>query len=196
MSDDGIAIAVTFLAGRYHGAEWPPSPARLYQALVAGVMTGGYRMLFPEVEPALRWLEHQDPPTVLVSRSRRSAPYRIAVPNNDMDRAGIEWAAGRESNPAQFRTLKTIAGQVVGGEGPHVIYQWRAKPEEITTWTHLLRRATHCLHTFGWGVDMAFADVLSDAGRFPGDRYLPSEQGSVDLNVPIEGTLDDLRATH
>lgn len=40
---DALCISVTFLTGRYHGEEWPPSPARLYQALVAAVMTCGYQ---------------------------------------------------------------------------------------------------------------------------------------------------------
>jgi CRISPR-associated protein Csb2 len=196
MPADEIAVAVTFLSGRYHGKEWPPSPVRLYQALLAGVMTGGYRALFPEVEPALRWLERQQTPTILAAKSRISAAYRIAVPNNDLDRVGIEWAAGREANPAQYRTLKTIEPRVVSGEGPHVVYQWRGNPEEIVLWMSLLQKATHCLHTFGWGVDMAFADLVSHEHRLPESRYSPSNDGSVNLDVPITGTLDDLQATY
>lgn len=42
-SGGGLCISVTFLTGRYHGEEWPPSPARLFQALVAAVMTCGYQ---------------------------------------------------------------------------------------------------------------------------------------------------------
>jgi CRISPR-associated protein Csb2 len=196
MSTDELAIAVTFLAGRYHGTEWPPSPARLYQAMVAGVMTGGYRALFTEVEPALRWLERQEAPAILASSAPGLAAYRIAVPNNDLDRAGVEWAVGREANPAQYRTLKTVAARTVGGEGPHVVYQWRANSEEIHTWIDSLRRAAHCLHTFGWGVDMAFADIVSDQARLPENRYSPHLEGSADLDVPTEGTLDDLQAAY
>ncbi len=196
MAADGIAIGVTFLAGAYHGRGWPPSPARLYQALVAGVMTGGYRAFFPEVEPALRWLEQQPAPAILVAQRRSSAPYRIAVPNNDLDRAGMEWAAGRPANAAQYRTMKTIAPCVVSAQEPHLVYQWQANPEEIETWAGPLRRAAHCLHTFGWGVDMAFADVVSDGRSLPENRYSPSNDGSITLDVPIAGTLDDLRSTY
>jgi hypothetical protein len=28
-SGGGLCISVTFLTGRYHGEEWPPSPAQL-----------------------------------------------------------------------------------------------------------------------------------------------------------------------
>src|ERR1039458_8565313 len=31
-----LHLVVRFLTDRYHGSDWPPSPARLYQALVAG----------------------------------------------------------------------------------------------------------------------------------------------------------------
>jgi CRISPR-associated protein Csb2 len=197
MTADDLAIGVTFLQGRYHGVEWPPSPARLYQAMVAGVMTGGYRALFPEVEPALRWLEQQEPPTILVSGlCRRPTAYRIAIPNNDLDRAGMEWAMGREANPAQYRTLKTISARAVNGDGPHVVYRWRAHPEQIRTWADLLRRVIHCLHTFGWGIDMAFAELVSGEERALDDRYSPRNNGSMHLNIPIGGTLDDLHATY
>ncbi|HEX4773715.1 MAG TPA: type I-U CRISPR-associated protein Csb2 [Bryobacteraceae bacterium] len=196
MSADQLAIAVTFLTGRYHGAEWPPSPARLYQALVAGVMTGGYRTLFPKIEPALRWLEQQQAPSILASSSHELAPYRIAVPNNDLDRAGLEWAAGRQANPAEYRTMKAIQSRTVDDEGPHVIYQWRASAPEIETWTEVLRKAARCLHTFGWGIDMAFADVIYPEPQSLGDRFIPSEPGSVDLNIPIAGTLEDLQASY
>ncbi|WP_409194161.1 type I-U CRISPR-associated protein Csb2, partial [Accumulibacter sp.] len=36
-----LLIAVRFHDGRFHGRpEWPPSPARLFQALVAAAATG------------------------------------------------------------------------------------------------------------------------------------------------------------
>ncbi len=149
MSGQSIGIAVTFLAGRYHGREWPPSPGRLYQAMLAGVMTGGYREHLPKVELALRWLEKHLPPTISTAKRDKIAPYRIAVPNNDLDRAGLEWAAGREANPAQYRTMKTVEGLRIEGETSHVIYQWSVDPSEISIWNDGLRQAAHCLHTFG-----------------------------------------------
>ena len=191
-----IAVAVTFLAGRYHGREWPPSGARLYQALVGGVMTGGYRDLLPEVEPALRWLEQQEPPTIFAASARQPKRYRIAVPNNDLDRAGLEWAGGREANAAQFRTLKTIQPRLASGDGPHVLYVWKADKTEIEQWAARLRKAARCLHTLGWGVDMAFADVVSEEVQVPSRRYSLSANGRLLLNVPVAGTLDDLQASY
>lgn len=196
MPQSEVAIAVTFLTARYHGREWPPSGARLYQAMVAGVMTGGYRALFHEVEPALRWLERQGPPAIVAAEAQNSSRYRIAVPNNDLDRAGVEWAAGREANVAQYRTLKAIEPRGISGDGPHVVYVWQADPEEAAQWTEPLRKAAHCLHTFGWGVDMAFADFISVESALPGKRYAPLANGRLLLNTPISGTLDDLQAAY
>ena len=58
-----LLIAVRFPEGRYHGREdgfngadgWPPSPGRLFQALVAAAARGAN--LFPEDMRALKWLE-------------------------------------------------------------------------------------------------------------------------------------------
>ena len=62
---DWLSIAVTFPNGRYHGHEWPPSPARLFQALLAGVMTGRYRERWEEASPILEWLERQPAPVIV-----------------------------------------------------------------------------------------------------------------------------------
>ncbi|MBV8864682.1 MAG: type I-U CRISPR-associated protein Cas5/Cas6, partial [Acidobacteriaceae bacterium] len=164
--------------------------------MVAGVMTGGYRALFNEVEPALRWLERQGAPTIVAVKAQGSSGYRIAVPNNDLDRAGVEWAAGHEANVAQYRTLKAMEPCGVSGDGPHVVYVWQAGAEEAAQWTEPLRRAAHCLHTFGWGVDMAFADVISVGSSLAGKRYVPSARGSLSLTVPIPGTLEDLQSAY
>ena len=76
-SGGGVCISVTFLTGRYHGEEWPPSPARLFQALVAAVMTCGYQEFEPSIDPALRWLEEQPAPRIrcLCSRAVRRVSH-------------------------------------------------------------------------------------------------------------------------
>ena len=70
MSDD-LCLAATFLDPRFHGRgdggepEWPPSPLRLLQAIVAanaddiGNMDG-------DLDRALTWLELQGPPLILI----------------------------------------------------------------------------------------------------------------------------------
>ena len=58
-----LLISVRFHDGRYHGGgEWPPSPARLFQALVAGAARG--ENLCEHAVEAFEWLESLDAPVI------------------------------------------------------------------------------------------------------------------------------------
>lgn len=71
--DRYLVISVTFLHGRYHGSRgqgerdpWPPSPLRLFQALVAGARSGCRASLWTDAKiEAFRWLERLDPPGIV-----------------------------------------------------------------------------------------------------------------------------------
>src|SRR5688500_15993024 len=86
-----LLITVHWLDDRYHGLmdrkgppEWPPSPYRLFQSLVAGVARHGEL----EAEPgrALSWLQTLDPPIIIAPRSRAGQVITRFVPNNDADK--------------------------------------------------------------------------------------------------------------
>lgn len=193
VSGSALCISVTFLTGRYHGEEWPPSPARLYQALVAAVMTCGYREYEPVVEPALRWLEEQPPPRIRSCPGERSGAYRIAVPNNDMDVIAWEWQQGRHKDVAALKTMKQVMPWRLPETGPHLQYIWTIKEDAPLPPTDALRKATHLLHTLGWGVDMAYADVVPEQPG--GVLYEPAISGERWM-TPMPGTLDDLKAAY
>ena len=78
-----LRIEVQWLSGRYHGAEWPPSPWRLYQAMVAG--SGAGRCRNPGLEAALRHLETLPAPVVTAPRAASLRPVTARVPDNDGD---------------------------------------------------------------------------------------------------------------
>src|SRR5712692_11692388 len=79
-----LVISVRLQDGRYHGAgDWPPSPARLFQALVAGAGLSG--PLQREVRDALEWLERRPPPLVGAPLPRRGQRVMFYMPNNDLD---------------------------------------------------------------------------------------------------------------
>jgi CRISPR-associated protein Csb2 len=194
-----LCITATFLAGRYHGKEWPPSPARLFQALVAGARTGIYRQHWPAVEGVLRMLEQLPAPEIVACNTERLHPYRISVPNNDADRAARDWAAGRKFEAAGLRTMKDVRPREIGGfhDGkPHVYYFWKL-PEDADIAAG--KQLASFLHTLGWGVDMAFADAFLADEQFiharadDGDhsRYVPAPRGML-RSVPVPGYLDDL----
>src|SRR5260221_14637714 len=95
-----LCLTTRFLASAYHGRadggepEWPPSPLRLFQALVSAATDGGGRALPSDVDGALRWLERRLPPTIFAPPAGRGAAYRLSVPNNSMDILASPWAPG------------------------------------------------------------------------------------------------------
>src|ERR1035437_1240076 len=120
-----LCLTITFLDSRFHGRrdggepEWPPSPLRLYQAIVAAVAapTGSINHL----DAALRWFETLRPPQIMAPTIRIGEPYRLSVPNNAMDLVVKAWAKGNydgtgDANPATHRTMKTLRPtHLVGG---------------------------------------------------------------------------------
>jgi CRISPR-associated protein Csb2 len=193
MSTRTFTIRVTFLVGSYHGEEWPPAPARLFQGLVGGVHTCGYAQHAVAVEPALRWLERQPPPVIRACPARERSAYRIAVPNNDMDVIAAKWAEGKAGDPALLRTMKEIRTRELSGDGPHVQYIWQVDSAEAGARAATLESAAQCLHTLGWGVDMAFADTAEPEAAV--EVWTPATSGER-FAVPMAGTLDDLYATY
>ena len=79
-----LVISVRFDDGRYHGRpDWPPSPARLFQALVAGAANG--EMLAIANRSALAWLELLEAPVIAAPAMRLGQGFTNYVPNNDRD---------------------------------------------------------------------------------------------------------------
>ena len=190
-----LQISVTLLMNRFHGEEWPCSPARLFRALLAGSMTGGNRQNQAKVEPALRWLEKQPAPEINVAPSTAGHPYRMSVPNNDMDIAAQKWISGQFYDASQLRTMKTVAPRSVAGNGPHITFHWQGAEPDAST-VEGLRLAVNSLHTLGWGIDMAFANLRTERSENAEDvTWRPAESGPV-LALPTEGSLDDLNATY
>src|SRR5713226_9489094 len=88
-----LCITVRWLDDRYHGVlnreglrEWPPSPFRLFQALVAGAARHGE--LDSEIGKSLEWLQSKEAPLIIAPRSVDSRVITVItrfVPNNDSD---------------------------------------------------------------------------------------------------------------
>lgn len=115
-----LTLSVTFLDPTYHGRrtggepEWPPSPLRLFQALVAAAAArwGEHQRLDTPVA-AFEWLESLPAPAIVAPPSDAGSPYRLSVPNNAMDLVARAWQRGNYSNqgdasPATHRAMKTV----------------------------------------------------------------------------------------
>lgn len=102
-----LHVYVTFTAGHYHGNEWPPSPARLFQALVAATHRGAYGLIHAEVrDHALEWLESLTAPVIMaphVDTSREDITNY--VPNNDDGETKDRLAHVKAAKSMQLRFL-------------------------------------------------------------------------------------------
>ncbi len=176
-----LLVIVRFHEGRYHGAGgWPPAPARLFQALMAGVAQGG--TVLDGARDSLGWLERLPPPTVTAPRGTPGQRYTGFVPNNDLDAALSRKNASDISDAvASVRVGKTIHPILFDAADP-LLYCWSFSGDD-TQATALCELAEH-LYQFGRGIDMAWANAtVLDADEA---RQRISEHGGI-LYQPSPG---------
>ena len=143
-----LEIEVIFTMGHFHGEEWPPSPARLFQALVAASHLGAHGLIHQTVrDEALRWLERQDPPAILATDAVQQRQHLINyVPNND-DQLGED---------AHVRTDKSV-GAWFFPESSAATYRWQLGAEAKDTKQADVIAAMASLITYlGRTVDLAY----------------------------------------
>jgi CRISPR-associated protein Csb2 len=195
-----LVLHVRLHDGRYHGkGDWPPSPARLFQALVAGAGIGG--PIGHADKEALEWLEQQKPPLVaapLAWQVRRAV--LLYVPNNDSDASG-----GDAAEMAKIRTAKFFRPYFFDA-AVEFVYAWPltgapGDDEHARAICGLAER----LYQLGRGVDMAWAwGEITDASALddlianhPGNVFRPSSgKSKIALSCPCRGSLKSLDDRH
>jgi CRISPR-associated protein Csb2 len=172
-----LLISVRFHDGRYHGSgSWPPEPARLFQALVAGAVSNG--KIPVEALAALAWLERLDPPDIATPPARNGQSFKNFVPNNDLD------AVGGDPNAA-IRAAKEIRPRLFDSGVP-LLYLWRYDEEEDKA--KQIEMVADQLYQLGRGVDMAWATAeLLDEDKAA--KRLADHGGAIYRRVPGNGTL-------
>jgi CRISPR-associated protein Csb2 len=186
-----LVVEVRFLDGRYHGTpEWPPSPARLFQALVAGAGPA----LTADDERALRWLEALPPPDVASPPATRGQKVRLYVPNNDLDAKG-----GDPAEVASIRTIKWVHPHLFDAAVP-LAYRWSIGADDEGQALAVCALAQR-LYQLGRGVDVASARGRVLAAGEPWahpaaevHRPTPGGVGGRELAVPTPGSFDSLVA--
>jgi CRISPR-associated protein Csb2 len=198
-----LLLTVRFVDDRYHGLlgrkgprEWPPSPFRLFCAMVAGGARRGE--LEGDIGKALAWLQKLDPPIIIAPRAKNGQAIVRFVPNNDGDKK-----PDRQERLTAKHTLPTLML-----DKPNVHYLWDISDEEEPP-IAAIRDAARNLTSLGWGVDMAFADAKPitepQAQKLTGVRWHPKPKVWRDegmLRVPVvdadlqECTLCDLKHCH
>jgi CRISPR-associated protein Csb2 len=196
-----LLIHVNLLHPLWHGSgDWPPSPFRLFQAMVAG--TFGGRWAAEDVSAreqrsqAFEWLERQQPPDIVAPPKSLCQHITSYVPNNDLDAVG-----GDPRRVEDIRAEKVIAPIRLEGSQT-LLYAWHFETGE--TEARLLCELAERLHTFGRGVDPAWAraevldresaeSVLVAGGSVA--RPAGTSGGNL-LPCPVEGSLQSLIARH
>ncbi|MCY4004218.1 MAG: type I-U CRISPR-associated protein Csb2 [Rhodospirillales bacterium] len=151
-----LLISVRFHEGRYHGAGgWPPAPARLFQALMAGAARGAEIPV--AARDALDWLERLPPPVIAAPRGEPGQGYTVFVPNNDLDAAlSGSQAHEIEDAVASIRVGKTVRHTLFDASAP-LLYCWHFGGDE--TPAAALCEAAGQLYQLGRGIDPAWADA-------------------------------------
>lgn len=210
---DYFCCSVQFLDRLFHGRsdggqpEWPPSPLRLFQALVAAAARRGSDQHAP-IWPALAWLEQLPPPHIVAPSARPGQPYRLSVPNNAMDLVARAWARGNlfgtgELDPAKHRAMKTVRPMRLSTTDA-VHYLWPLPdplPDKDRPHLQALLQLAPHLVALGWGIDLVagHARLLSshEADHLPGQRWVPCPDVDTGLlRVPLPGTLQALADRH
>ncbi len=192
-----LLISVRFHDGRYHGhPDWPPSPARLFQALVAAAAQGN--TLAECDRRAFAWLEALEPPVIATPPMRPGQFFKNFVPNNDLDAVG-----GDPRRVGEIRDGKRIRPILFDVETP-LLYVWAfaETPGARETAQHLQAIAER-LYQLGRGVDMAWAsgeilddnDAESRLAAHGGVLHRPGG-GGAPLKVPFKGSLESLIERH
>ena len=209
-----LCISVRFLHPHplYHGRadgeepEWPPSPVRLFQALLnAACLRVRGLPLPPDVRQVLQLLEALRPNIIVPPATVSTVGYRAYVPHNQADLVSSAWHRGNlDASIASHRTekdLRPVRIEALGGELPALHYLYplgdvSADPQALLqTIRPLVRSITH----LGWGIDQVAADAtLLDSSNSPGagERWLPSVRRGKRLRLHRIGTLDALSRRH
>jgi CRISPR-associated protein Csb2 len=208
-----FCLSVRFLdpTPTFHGKgdaeepEWPPSPLRLFQALVAAAAPRIRDSTFADnVRHALEWLEGRNPVIIAPVIQAKRSVYRMYVPNNAGDLVTSAWARG--NTDYKFSTLNVEKDvrptRLINGDC--VYYHWEL-PDPLSPiiegYLKALSIAVRSITHLGWGVDMvaANASVITEEAvtKLPGEVWRPSPDSQKQgLRAPIAGTLDGLISKH
>lgn len=201
-----LCISIQFLEPMFHGREeggrpeWPPSPLRLFQAIVAA---GGWKYpeenQFKKVQEVLQLLESLPAPEIFTPQHRPGTPYRLYCPDNLGDRVASSWSRGGTASLADSRTEKDVCPtHMLDGNELHYLWPMTEKLKEQWQTLRDLVRSVTCL---GWGIDHVVADACEmndiDVASLSGVKWLPGESiGTSELRCPKKGTLDALLRRH
>ena len=208
-----LCISVTFLDPLFHGQgdgdnpEWPPSPMRLFQAMLAGSRTGARKLRWvgddrSGLRDAFLWLERHPAPEIIAPAASLAPAYTLFVPNNDSD-ASLD---RQDRLTSKFVRPQRLAHSNEPDELQTLHYLWDIpKVEWGASRRHaevLVQESRH-LMALGWGIDQVVGHgailTSEEASQLIGERWQSRGNGLSGgnrLRVPKAGSLDDLEAVY
>lgn len=182
------AIRVQFLAG-YSGREWPPSPARLFKALVSSARAGWAHSNRKAIDDSLRvleqqgWTEDTELPEIVAPRAALRPPrQRRFVPNNSKN-----WPTERKLNPEKGIDLEPEPMVGWDIEAPSTVWYWW--PNVAASHVSVIRDVSRRVVSVGKGEDLAVLDASDVEPPADAVRWQPASSGA-SLEVPEAGCLD------
>lgn len=198
-----LLLSFRFLSPWFHGRgneaapEWPPSPLRVFQAVLAAAARAG---TLESIRSALLWLEQREAPLIIAPEGVESTVgYCLSVPHNQMDRVGGQWSRGTEGDAAKHRAMKNVRPYRLPDDTA-VHYAWRLNSEEPAVVA--LMNAARGVVALGWGVDLVVGNGAivdgSQLADFSANLKIwePRGDGRWELRAPMKGTLEDLERRH
>lgn len=199
-----LIIHVVYIAHSYSGVrieadrkevlDWPPSPARLHEALLSAALTGLPRSSGEKetVWSAFRWVETLSPPIILASpqdHQSRSTP-RLAIPQNNPNKSKLH-----EHSILLAPTLKAVP---LTDRPLEVVYQWDVENDALEGYTEILADAAARISYLGRGEDRAEVSLtlVADPPSYPLVRWQPDPGGHTALWISMSGTTDGLEQRH
>ena len=196
-----LAVSVEFLHGTFRGdpdgtaktaglsrGEWPPTPFRLFAALVAADGTRDQCRVSTGDE--LKWFERLPPPTI---RAAAEPWHQVLRPRYVVKHKGSaakkthqEYVA-REGAPVRPSCRVSL-------RHPRVVYTWDPTPS-LPILDALRRRAARVGYLGCADSPVRVRIMTEDPDPQPGDRVfapVPGVDGDLAINVPVSGDLQRL----
>ena len=201
-----LAIAVEFLHGTFRGdpdgtantgrlgrGEWPPSPARLFAALVAADGTGDRCRVTDGRE--LKWLEQQPPPEIYASTRccHQQLNTRFVAKHGD------RWAGQKKRGiPEEVSVHQEYVGRTGVGirpgvrvalSDPRVVYRWDEVDVPDGGLLESLRLRAARVGFLGTSDSPARLRVHTRMPPSAGESFVPDDDGDVAISVTRAGHL-------
>ena len=193
-----LAISVELLHGTFRGdpdgtantgglshGEWPPSPARLFAALVAA---DGTRQACRVTDGAeLEWFERLPPPAI---HADGRPCHQLLEPRYVVRHKGSAEKGSHQEYVGRLGALHR-AGARVAPRDTRVVYAWNVEspPEQILD---AIRRRAARVGYLGASDSPVRVRVTTEPPSASGDTFKPDRRGELVIDVPAPGCLQVL----